>query len=128
MKCRLRILDTKSSKSIKGSQSWSVSITTDTKSSVVNKNRSKKPFHKLAKHAGRHHNFKVQFLQKNNFNCARKKLTMITRTTEQCRMCNRGLRSYDIPFDTHERKETYTFVKSPRAILHIQKKYRNPPM
>lgn len=38
------------------------------------------------------------------------------------------MQSYNIPSETSERPESYTFVKSPKAILHIQKKYRNPPM
>lgn len=52
---------------------------------------------------------------------------MTTRTAEMCKMCNRGVHAYNVPFADLEKKETYTFVKSPRAILHIQKKYRNPP-
>jgi len=42
-------------------------------------------------------------------------------------MCNPRLQAYNIPEET-EKKEMYSFVKSPRAILHIQKKYRHPPM
>lgn len=53
---------------------------------------------------------------------------MSTVRTDTCRMCNRGVQSYKIPVGDGDKKETYTFVKSPRAILHIQKKYRNPPM
>lgn len=52
---------------------------------------------------------------------------MSARTAEMCRMCNRGVHSYDVPTTEMEKRETYTLVKSPRAILHIQKKYRNPP-
>lgn len=75
MKCRLsRILDTKSSKSIRGSQSLSVSITTDTKSPVVNKNRPEKPFYKLEKRAERHHNFKSTISTKEQFQLCEKKI------------------------------------------------------
>lgn len=51
---------------------------------------------------------------------------MATRTSEICRMCNRGLQPYNIPTAESEKRQTYAFVRSPRAILHIQKKYRNP--
>ncbi|KAK9296516.1 hypothetical protein QLX08_009507 [Tetragonisca angustula] len=51
----------------------------------------------------------------------------MTTRADMCRTCNRGLHSYNIPSREADRKEMYTFVKSPRAILHIQKKYRNPP-
>uniref|UniRef100_A0A0C9RC71 RSPH3_0 protein n=1 Tax=Fopius arisanus TaxID=64838 RepID=A0A0C9RC71_9HYME len=51
---------------------------------------------------------------------------MASRASQECKMCTRGLQPYNIPSLTSTKRETFTFVKSPRAILHIQKKYRNP--
>ncbi|KAL2727204.1 Radial spoke head protein 3 like protein [Vespula squamosa] len=50
------------------------------------------------------------------------------RRMEECRVCNQGLPAYNIPNGPPDKKTTYTFVKSPRAMLHMQKKYRSPPI
>ncbi|CAG5108382.1 Protein of unknown function [Cotesia congregata] len=50
---------------------------------------------------------------------------MTSKTCQECKMCSRGLQFYNIP--AVSTRETYTFVKSPRAVFHTKKKYRNPP-
>lgn len=52
---------------------------------------------------------------------------MASKTSQECRMCNRGLQLYNIPSGSSSRMETYTYVKSPRAVQHVKKKYRYPP-
>lgn len=48
---------------------------------------------------------------------------------DMCRTCNRGLHSFNIPHgESDKNSDRYTSVKSPTAILHIRKKYRNPSM